>query len=193
MSIQIAFSPVDGQLLGAQVAGYDGADKRLDILSSIVQRKGTIYDLVEFEHAYAPPYSSAKDPVNMAGFVAENILEKRLNVIYWNDTKQISKNDFLVDVRSPEEFSLGSIPNAINIPVDDLRKRLNELPKDKNIYIFCQVGLRGYLAQRILLQNGYKNARNISGGYALWSTCTDEERISQADMNIMEPIMNGHQ
>jgi NADPH-dependent 2,4-dienoyl-CoA reductase/sulfur reductase-like enzyme/rhodanese-related sulfurtransferase len=193
MSIQIAFSPVDGQLLGAQVAGYDGADKRLDILSSIVQRKGTIYDLVEFEHAYAPPYSSAKDPVNMAGFVAENILEKRLNVIYWNDTKQISKNDFLVDVRSPEEFSLGSIPNAINIPVDDLRKRLNELPKDKNIYIFCQVGLRGYLAQRILLQNGYENVRNISGGYTLWSTCTDEERISQADINIMEPIMNGHQ
>lgn len=178
MSIQIAFSTENGQLLGAQVAGYDGADKRLDILSSVIKRNGTIYDLVEFEHAYAPPYSSAKDPVNMAGFVAENILLNRLHILYWNDVASLGENDMLIDVRSPEEYASGTIPNAINIPVDDLRKRINELPRDKNIYIFCQVGLRGYLAQRILLQNGYEKVRNISGGYALWNVCNEEQTAS---------------
>ena len=180
MSIQITFSPDNGRLLGAQVAGYDGADKRLDILSSVIKRNGTIYDLVEFEHAYAPPYSSAKDPVNMSGFVAENILQKRLNIVYWNDIAEIGENDMLIDVRSREEYALGTIPNAINIPVDDLRKRINELPKDKNIYIFCQIGLRGYLAQRILLQSGYERVSNISGGYALWSVCAAEQALSAA-------------
>ena len=178
MSIQIAFSTENGQLLGAQVAGYDGADKLLDILSSVIKRNGTIYDLVEFEHAYAPPYSSAKDPVNMAGFVAENILLNRLHILYWNDVASLGENDMLIDVRSPEEYASGTIPNAINIPVDDLRKRINELPRDKNIYIFCQVGLRGYLAQRILLQNGYEKVRNISGGYALWNVCNEEQTAS---------------
>ena len=178
MSIQIAFSTENGQLLGAQVAGYDGAYKLLDILSSVIKRNGTIYDLVEFEHAYAPPYSSAKDPVNMAGFVAENILLNRLHILYWNDVASLGENDMLIDVRSPEEYASGTIPNAINIPVDDLRKRINELPRDKNIYIFCQVGLRGYLAQRILLQNGYEKVRNISGGYALWNVCNEEQTAS---------------
>lgn len=193
MTIQIAFSPVSGQLLGAQVAGYDGADKRLDILSSVIQRKGTVNDLIEFEHAYAPPYSSAKDPVNMAGFVAENILEKKSTVIYWNDVAQIPEQAILIDVRTPEEFALGSIPTARNIPVDDLRKRLHEVPKDKNIYLFCQVGLRGYLALRILRQNGYENVRNLSGGYTSWRTCTDEVSLSMADTHQLATALNGHQ
>ncbi len=178
MSIQIAFAPDNGRLLGAEVAGYDGADKRIDVLASLIKREGTIYDLEEFEHAYAPPYSSAKDPLNMAGFVAENILQNRLNVIYWNDVANIGKTDLLVDVRSPEEYELGSIPNAVNIPIDELRGRLVELPKDKSIYIFCQIGLRGYLAQRILIQNDYENVRNVSGGYALWSVCTQEQALA---------------
>ncbi len=178
MVIQITFSPGNGRLLGAQVAGYEGADKRLDILSSVIKNGGTIYTLAEFEHAYAPPYSSAKDPVNMAGFVAENILQQRLQVIYWNEVANIGKDDILMDVRSPEEFATSTIPLAINIPVDELRGRLNELPKDKNIYIFCQIGLRGYLAQRILIQNGYKNVRNVSGGYGLYKICKEEQSLA---------------
>ncbi len=178
MTIQITFSP-EGRLLGAQVAGYDGADKRLDILASVVKRNGNIYELAEFEHAYAPPYSSAKDPVNMAGFVAENILHKRLNVFYWNELAEIGPNDLLIDVRSKEEYRDGKIRDAVNIPVDEIRGKLDELPKEKNIYIYCEAGLRGYLAQRILQQSGYSHVRNLSGGYNLWKNCDAEQQLIQ--------------
>ena len=177
MTIQIAFSPEDGKLLGAQVIGTDGVDKRIDTLSSVIQRGSTINELTEFEHAYAPPYSSAKDPVNMAGFVAENIMEKRLQVVPWTAVEKIGSNDLLVDVRMPHEFSAENITGSINIPVDELRERLNELPKDQTIYIYCQIGLRGYLAQRILLQNGYEKVYNISGGYKLWDACNKESKL----------------
>jgi NADPH-dependent 2,4-dienoyl-CoA reductase/sulfur reductase-like enzyme/rhodanese-related sulfurtransferase len=174
MSIQIAFSPIDGQLYSAQIAGYDGVDKRIDILSSIIQRKGTIEDLTEFEHAYAPPYSSAKDPVNMAGYAAENILKDRLKVFYWNEIAALDKNAVLVDVRTVKEFKTGHISNAISIPVDEIRDRLAEIPKDKNIYIYCAVGLRGYLAHRIVKQSGFEKVFNLSGGYFLWKACESE-------------------
>ncbi len=174
MSIQIAFSPKTGQLYSAQIAGYDGVDKRIDILSSIIKRKSTIYELIEFEHAYAPPYSSAKDPVNMAGFVAENILLERLRIFYWNDLSKITDQDLLIDVRRDDEFKNGKIANAINIPVDELRARLGEIPKDKKLFIYCEAGLRGYLAQRILLQNGYNQVQNLSGGYQLWNAASKE-------------------
>ncbi len=174
MSIQIAFSPVDGRLYSAQIAGYDGVDKRIDILSSIIQRKGTIEDLTEFEHAYAPPYSSAKDPVNMAGYTAENILKDRLKVFYWNDIAVLDKNAILLDVRTVKEFKTGHIPNAISIPVDEIRDRLAEIPKDENIYIYCAVGLRGYLAHRIVKQSGFEKVFNLSGGYFLWKACESE-------------------
>ena len=176
MSIQVAFSPDNGRLLSAQVAGYEGADKRLDILASIIKRNATIYDLVEFEHAYAPQYSSAKDPVNMVGFVAENILHKRLNVFYWDEFEKINPQDLLIDVRTSEEYANGKIDNAINMPIDELRSRINEIPKEKDIFIYCEVGLRGYLAQRILTQNGYNNVLSLSGGYKLWENCTREMR-----------------
>ena len=174
MSVQIAFSPKDGRLLSAQIAGYDGVDKRLDIFSSYIKQQRTIYDLIEFEHAYAPPYSSAKDPVNMAGFVAENILLDRLRVFYWNETNNLKQGDILIDVRTADEFSNGRIPGAINIPVDEIRNRLDEIPIDQNIYIYCEAGLRGYLAQRILRQRGFNNVFNLSGGYYLWKTCAEE-------------------
>lgn len=177
MTIQIQFSPKDGRLLGAQIIGTDGVDKRIDTLSSVIQRRSTIDELTEFEHAYAPPYSSAKDPVNMAGFVAENILQKRIQVVPWTKVAEIGENDLLVDVRKPDEFKAGSIPGAINIPVDDLRGTLNELPKDRDIYIYCQIGLRGYLAQRILLQNDFNRVYNISGGYKLWEPCSREAAL----------------
>ena len=176
MNIQIAFSPDDGRLLSAQVVGYDGVDKRLDVLSSYIKQKGTIYDLIEFEHGYAPPYSSAKDPVNMAGFVAENILLNRLKVFYWNELENLGTADILLDVRRIDEFDAGKINGAINIPLDEIRSRLGEIPKEKNIYIYCEAGLRGYLVQRILKQNGYRYVSNLSGGYNLWKNCMAESR-----------------
>jgi rhodanese-related sulfurtransferase len=174
MTIQIAFDPESGQLYSAQIAGYEGVDKRIDLLSSIIKRKSTIYELIEFEHAYAPPFSSAKDPVNMAGFVAENILLERLRIFYWNEMDKIKEGDLLIDVRRDDEFKKGKIGNAINIPVDEIRNRLSEIPKDKNIFIYCEAGLRGYLAQRILLQNGYASVQNLSGGYKLWKAAAEE-------------------
>ena len=180
MSIQIAFSPIDGRLLSAQVAGYQGADKRLDILASVIKRNGTIYELGEFEHAYAPPFSSAKDPVNMVGFVAENILQDRLRIFYWNELEHLSEDNILLDVRSSAEFQNGHIAGAVNIPVDEIRSRLNELPQDKTLLIYCEAGLRGYLAQRVLLQSGFNLVRNMSGGYRLWLACTNEVSASAA-------------
>jgi NADPH-dependent 2,4-dienoyl-CoA reductase/sulfur reductase-like enzyme/rhodanese-related sulfurtransferase len=177
MSIQIAFLPNDGRVLGAQIAGYEGVDKRIDILASYIKRGSTIYELAEFEQAYAPPYSSAKDPVNMAGFIAENILLKRLQIFYWNELKDLKPDDLLIDVRRADEFAAGKIPGAVNLPIDEIRSRLNELPKDKNIYIYCEAGLRGYLAQRILRQNGYNSVYNLSGGYILWKACVAESEM----------------
>ncbi len=174
MSIQIAFAP-DGTLLSAQIAGFEGVDKRIDILSSVIQRQESIEELVEFEHAYAPPYSSAKDPVNMAGFVAENILTRKLKLFYYNQWDLIKEEDILLDVRSKEEFEAGHIDNAINIPIDDLRNRMIEIPKDKNIFIYCLGGLRGYLAQRTLTQSDYKKVLNLSGGYQLWKAIQLEQ------------------
>lgn len=182
MTIQIAFSPKTGRLLGAQVAGYEGADKRLDVLATIIKLKGTIYDLAEFEHAYAPPYSSAKDPVNMAGFVAMNILEKKVSFVYWDEAATLAQQGTLIDVRTKEEYSHGAIPGAINIPVDDLRQRMNEIPSDKPVFIYCQIGLRGYLAYRILKQNGFKQINNLSGGYSLWEACN-------AETNALPPVV----
>ena len=174
MTIQIAFDPEDGRILSAQIAGFDGVDKRLDIISSIIKRNGTIDDLAEFEHAYAPPFSSAKDPVNMAAFAAENIIRKRSVIFYWNEFDKITSDDILIDVRTVKEYQAGKIADAINIPLDELRSGLSEIPKGKNVYIYCLGGLRGYLAQRILMQNGYTNTFNLSGGYQLWNTCIQE-------------------
>ena len=178
MTIQIAFTPGDGRLLSAQIVGYDGVDKRLDILASVIKRNGAIDELTEFEHAYAPPFSSAKDPVNMAAFAAENILQKRSVVFYWNEFDKITADDVLIDVRTKNEYNAGKILDAINIPVDELRSRLDEIPKDKKIYIYCLGGLRGYLAQRILMQNGYADTINLSGGYQLWNTCNIEMNLT---------------
>ncbi len=181
LTIQITFSPDTKQLLGAQVIGEEGADKRLDILATLIKNRGTIYDLMDVEHAYAPPYSSAKDPVNMAGFVAENILHELFMVEQWDifeNNYQQTPNAVLIDVRNPDEFACGAMNGAINIPVDTLRSKLNELPKDAPIFVYCAIGLRGYLAQRILLQNGFKQVSNLSGGYTLWNTCKSEQKLT---------------
>ncbi len=166
MSLKITFSPKDGKLFGAQIVGYDGVDKRIDLIASVIGNGGSIYDLMEIEHAYAPPYSSAKDPVNMAGFTADNILSGRMNICHWNDIENEKKSgSLLLDVRTSEENELGNIAGSINIPLDSLRSNLDKLRKDQRIVVFCAVGLRGYIATRILLQNGFTNVANLSGGY----------------------------
>ncbi|RYZ56252.1 MAG: CoA-disulfide reductase, partial [Chitinophagaceae bacterium] len=155
MTIQLAFAPQSGRLLGAQVVGGEGVDKRLDLLASVIKKGGTIYELTEVEHAYAPPFSSAKDPVNIAGFAAENVLQNRIKNFYWDDALLAEREIFILDVRSETEFDAGHIAGAINIPLDDLRDRLDEITSKKSIYVYCQIGLRGYMASRILLQNGF--------------------------------------
>lgn len=182
LSIKILFSPVNGKLYGAQVVGFDGVDKRIDLFAQVIKNNGTIYDLQEIEHAYAPPYSSAKDPVNMAGFVAENILKKKVNIIQWRDIEKLdATTSLLIDSRTVDEFNMGHINNAVNIPVDDIRNRLGEIPKDKKIVVYCAVGLRGYIASRILMQHGYTNVFNLSGGYKTYS-CAMSDRSAP---NIM--------
>lgn len=172
LSIKILFAPENGKLLGAQIVGFNGVDKRIEMLAQVIQRGGTVHDLTELEHAYAPPYSSAKDPVNMAGFVAENILNKKSRIIQWRELAELPADTIRIDVRTHDEYKLGMIPGFINIPVDELREHLDELPKEKPIVVTCAVGLRGYLAYRILVQNGFKHVRNLSGGYKTWSVAT---------------------
>ena len=172
LSIKILFAPENGKLLGAQIVGFNGVDKRIEMLAQGIQRGGTVHDLAELEHAYAPPYSSAKDPVNMAGFVAENILNKKSRIIQWRELAELPADTIRIDVRTHDEYKLGTIPGFINIPVDELREHLDELPKEKPIVVTCAVGLRGYLAYRILVQNGFKHVRNLSGGYKTWSVAT---------------------
>lgn len=180
LSIKILFAPEDGRLLGAQVVGFDGVDKRIEMFAQVLKSKGTIYDLMNIEHAYAPPYSSAKDPVNMAGFVADNILKGRVKIVSWRKAaKSDPANDFLLDVRTREEYSLGAIDNSVNIPLDEIRGRLSEIPTDKRVIVYCAVGLRGYVASRILYQNGFDNVFNLSGGYKTYSIATARQNAIQ--------------
>jgi len=166
LSVKLLFSPDSGKILGAQIVGYDGVDKRIDVIATAIRAGMTVYDLEKLELAYAPPYSSAKDPVNMAGYVASNILKGDSVIIHWHDIKKLDREkSILIDVRTPEEYSLGTIEGAKNIPVDELRNRLSEFPQDREIIVFCQVGLRAYIASKILRQKRYKNVKNLSGGY----------------------------
>lgn len=188
MSIKLLFGKADGKLLGAQIVGYEGVDKRMDVLSTAMRAGMTVFDLEKLELSYAPPYSSAKDPVNIAGYTASNVLKKDCNIFHWNEVGSIDGNNgILIDVRSPEEFNLGTIKGALNIPLDNLRDRLDEIPTGKDIYIFCQVGLRGYLACRILMQKGYKNVRNLSGGYKTYQMSVQKQ--SNEDIYEYDKIM----
>ena len=166
MTIKLLFEPETGRILGAQAVGGAGVDKRIDVLAIAIQAKMTVFDLEEAELAYAPQYGSAKDPINMAGFVAGGLLRgDHPQIDLEQALAQATEQKLsLIDVRTPQEVANGRIPSAINIPVDELRSRLAELPKDGEMAVYCQVGLRGYLATRILLQHGYK-VRNIGGGY----------------------------
>jgi NADPH-dependent 2,4-dienoyl-CoA reductase/sulfur reductase-like enzyme/peroxiredoxin family protein/rhodanese-related sulfurtransferase/TusA-related sulfurtransferase len=164
MTLKLIFND-EGKILGAQGVGYDGVDKRIDVLATVIRLGGTVTDLTELELSYAPPFSSAKDPVNMAGFLAENVLKGITEVITTDEFVAYDKtNTVLIDVRTDIEFENGHLEGAINIPVDSLRERMNELDKNKEILEYCQVGIRGYIAARILSQNGFK-VKNLTGGY----------------------------
>lgn len=172
MSIKLVFAPDSGRLLGVQIVGYGGVDKRIEMAAQVIQRGGTVYDLTELEHAYAPPYSSAKDPINMAGYVAENILTGKCRTLHWREVAALPEETVRIDVRTRAEYELGSIPGFVNIPLDELREHLDELPRNRPVVVTCAVGLRGYLASRILTQRGFDDVRNLSGGYRTWLAAT---------------------
>lgn len=191
MTVKITFSPKDGKLLGAQIVGYNGVDKRIDEFSQVIKHQGTIYDLIALEQAYAPPFSSAKDPVAVAGYVAGNILNGKMQPLYWRELRDADLSKVtLIDVRTPDEFALGALKGAVNIPLDDMRERIKEIPTDKPVYLYCGVGLRGYLASNILLQNGYKEVKNLVGGLKLYKAATAPLPTPKAFSNGASAVEN---
>jgi len=194
ISIKLLFSPEDGKVLGAQAVGADGVDKRIDVLAVAIRAGMTVHDLKDLELSYAPPYGSAKDPVNYAGFVASNVLAGDAAICHVADVVDSADDRVLLDVRDADEVAAGTIPGSIHIPLPQLRDRLGELPQEKEILAFCQVGLRGYLACRILSQRGYA-CRNLTGGYKTYvATCppppkpVTAEKENIEDMNIAKEI-----
>jgi len=172
--LKLIFEPESGQIFGAQAIGKEGVDKRIDILSTAIKAKLTIFDLPELELTYAPPFGSAKDPVNMAGYAAINLLLGQSENIQWHElAAELAKGKVLLDVRNPNELAKGKFKNSQNIPLDDLRERLNELDKKNEYIVSCQSGLRSYNAERILKQEGYK-VKNLDGAFGLYSKVTKE-------------------
>jgi len=201
MHLKVLFAPDTGKLLGAQAVGYDGVDKRLDVLATALCAGMTIADLQELELAYAPPYGSAKDPVNMAGLVGANLLNGDLELWYAEDYPDKTAEVTIVDVRTPSEFEIWHIPGAVNVPIGALRQSLDKIPRDKPAYVYCKVGFRGYLAYRILKQEGFDTA-NLSGGtttfcaYHGTGVCTGEPEpplVSYAEeKTVGKPPETGH-
>lgn len=168
LGIKLLYSPEDGKVLGGQFVGQDGADKRVDVLATAMACGITVYELGDLELAYAPPYSSTRDPINYAGDVAKELLISGNKQFFWYDCEDVKNGKgFLLDTRTAGEYKRGTIFGAVNIPLNELRARMNEIPKDKDVYVFCQSGLRSYVASRILCQAGY-HAINLSGGYISW-------------------------
>lgn len=181
MTMKVLFDPDKDRLLGAQIIGYDGVDKRIDVIATALRSGMRASELAALELAYAPPYSSAKDPVNMAGFIIENVIKQKVRHFFYDDIPSLQKKDdaFLLDTRTMREYSAGHAPGFINIPVDELRERLNEVPCDKTVYVMCQSGLRSYIACRILSAHGYR-CFNFAGGYRLYSSIAGEKVINSS-------------
>jgi NADPH-dependent 2,4-dienoyl-CoA reductase/sulfur reductase-like enzyme/rhodanese-related sulfurtransferase len=180
MAIKILFSPGDGRLIGAQVVGFDGVDKRIDVFATAIRSGLTVYHLEQLELAYAPPFGSAKDPVNMAGFVASNLLRGDVKAWYAEDFPEKTGGALILDVRGATEFKSGHIPGARNIPLGELRQRLGELPIDTPMRLYCKVGFRSYLAYRLLVQSGFKDVASLSGGittYDAWHRSAGAEGV----------------
>jgi pyruvate/2-oxoglutarate dehydrogenase complex dihydrolipoamide dehydrogenase (E3) component/rhodanese-related sulfurtransferase len=167
MTVKLIFSP-EGKVLGAQIVGYDNVDKAIDVFATAIRAHMTVYDLQDLELAYAPPFSSAKTPVNLAGYTAANILDGMVEPVRWEEVaSRVKAGALLVDVRTDKEHQKMPVEGSVNIPLDELRDNLDKLPEDQEILAFCQVGLRSYVANRILRQKGYK-VKNISGGYKMY-------------------------
>jgi len=180
MSIKALWDKKTLQIIGAQIVGFDGVDKRMDVLATAIRFGAKITDLTTLELCYAPPFSSAKDPVNMLGFVAENIVSGKLKQFFWHDVENLARDGsvFLLDTRTPFEVMQGKIDGFINIPLDELRERLDEIPKDRPIYVHCHSGLRSYLACRILTGNGY-DCYNLAGGWRLYESVINERTVPE--------------
>lgn len=179
MMIKTVYETETGRILGAQLVGYDGTDKRCDVLATAIRAHMTAYDLTELELCYAPPFGSAKDPVNMAGYVIENILTKKTKTFHWHEVNTLPRDGSvtLLDVRTSSEYENGHIDGFLNIPLDSLRDRLDELDREKPVYITCRIGQRGYIAGRILLQKGF-DAYNLSGGILLYNQIAAAEPVA---------------
>ena len=178
MHIKVVFDKKDGRILGAQIVGFGGADKRIDVLATAIRANMNAYDLTELDLAYAPPYSSAKDPVNMAGFAICNILDGNVKQVHWEDLEGRPENVIVVDTRTDAEYQRGHLDYAVHIPLDSLRERMEELPKDKVLYVHCQSGLRSYLACRILMQYDY-DCYNVSGGYGFYQNIMLDKQMDR--------------
>jgi NADPH-dependent 2,4-dienoyl-CoA reductase/sulfur reductase-like enzyme/peroxiredoxin family protein/TusA-related sulfurtransferase/rhodanese-related sulfurtransferase len=176
ISLKVLFNPDTEEIYGAQaIGGEDGVDKRIDVLSTAIFGKMKVTDLKHLDLAYAPPFSSAKDPVNMVGFVAENIISGLVKTITWQDMQDLaSKGSYILDIREEAEYVLEYLPGSVNIPLSQLRNRINEIPKDQEIFVYCHVGTRGYTATRVLEQNGY-HVKNLDGGFKSYSCVFDHE------------------
>lgn len=189
-SLKINFSKKDGRVLGAQAIGYEGIVDTINLLAEAIRKGETVYDLQAVEHAYAPPYSSAKHPVNIAGYVAQNILEGEVKPIQWNELELLDKSQvIIIDTRTQSEFDMGHIDGAVNIAVDEMRDRLSEIPKDTQLVLYCAIGYRGYLATQILKHNGYDQVYNLSGGYRTHSTAIQKHFEKAQKRNTNQPII----
>lgn len=180
MSIKALWDKKSLKIIGAQITGFDGVDKRMDVIASAIRFGGKITDLTQLELCYAPPFSSAKDPVNMLGFTAENIISGKIKQFFWNEVETLPRDNSvtLLDVRTVTEFKRGKIDGFINIPLDSLRARIDEIPKDKPVYVHCHSGLRSYIACRILQGNGY-DCYNLAGGWRLYESVINEKTVPE--------------
>jgi peroxiredoxin family protein/rhodanese-related sulfurtransferase/TusA-related sulfurtransferase len=184
-ALKLVWSPDTGRILGAQAVGRDGVDKRIDVVAAHIGMGATVHQLAEFEHAYAPPYASAKDGTNYAAFVAVNALDGLTRLASWSEVQALADaGAFLLDARTPAEFELGAIPGAVNIPHTELRERLAEVPRDREVVVYCAVGLRGYLAERVLRENGFGRVRNLTGGWRTWKSATDPQQNLEASVAV---------
>ncbi|MEK5547104.1 CoA-disulfide reductase [Paenibacillus sp. FSL L8-0689] len=177
IAMKLLFNPENGMIYGAQAVGADGADKRIDVIATAIRGHLNVRELADIELAYAPPYSSAKDPVNMAGYVASNIMDGLVQTIQWHEVDDFHrKGGLIIDVRDAVELQAGAIPGSIHIPLAEIRERMAEIPSDLEIAVSCQVGLRGYIAARILTQYGYR-VRNVDGGYKTYSVMAERDHL----------------
>ncbi|WP_394863064.1 CoA-disulfide reductase [Paraclostridium bifermentans] len=192
IAYKMIFDKKTGKIYGAQGVGIEGVEKRIDVLATAIKANLTVFDLQDVESCYAPPYNSAKDPVNMLGYYASNIIEGDIKTIQYHEVEEVlDRGDIVLDVRDEFELATGMIEGSINIPLGSLRKRIDEIPKDKNIYVTCQVGLRGYIACRILTQRGYK-CFNIDGGIKTYSSIKRARKAFENQNNNVEFNENNH-